>query len=146
MRVERRPLAATLTDWLPLVLTAALIIFFSSQPALPAPISAQTPRGETLRQFIHVVEYSVLSLLFYRALARRRKQYQPRLFLVTATIAFGTLFALVDEGHQILVPNRDMSTSDVLVDTIGVACGSALGLIYGWFKVRSRFLRELAWL
>ncbi|MCC6857082.1 MAG: VanZ family protein [Bryobacterales bacterium] len=74
------------------------------------------------RSAAHIVEYSVLSLLLYRCLAGSRGfQWHQRTVRWCAGIA--ATFALTDELHQALVPNRGSSLLDCVIDGAGIALG-----------------------
>ena len=62
--IKRASIAPFVYYWMPVILWMGGILFFSSQPALPDPISS--PRAEWLRKAIHVAEYAVLACLLYR--------------------------------------------------------------------------------
>ena len=48
---------------------------------------------------------------------------EPALNYLLAAWAAGTLYAMTDELHQFLVPDRVCSFTDVCIDSAGVACG-----------------------
>ena len=75
-----------------------------------------------VRKLAHLIEYFVLGLLFINVI----KDYtsislKKSLFILGACF----LYALTDEGHQMLIPGRDGKIVDVLIDTLG----SFLGII-----------------
>ncbi len=75
-----------------------------------------------VRKLAHLIEYFVLGLLFINVI----KDYtsislKKSLFILGACF----LYALTDEGHQMLIPGRDGKFIDVLIDTLG----SFLGII-----------------
>ena len=81
-----------------------------------------------VRKAAHVTEYSVLAVLWGRALA-------PRLYR-GAIAAFGlsALTAILDELHQATTRSRTGSPFDVLLDSIAAA--AALGLLIdGWAAI-----------
>jgi len=99
------------------LLYAALIIALSSIPG------HSMPRVELLSQdkLIHLAEYAIFSILVARAV-QGRTAVPGRIFL--ATFIACTLFGLMDEGYQALIPGRDASLLDWLADTLGVLIGS----------------------
>lgn len=90
----------------------------------------------SVRKSAHVVEYAVLAWLLWRALRRSPAPATPlwqwsRAGLV---LALAALWAATDELHQVLVPSRQGSAWDVLLDT----AGAALGLLCVWGVCRLR--------
>jgi VanZ family protein len=74
---------------------------------------------EFIRKCAHVFEYSVLSLLLFRALRAPRRGWHLR-WGATALI-LAALFATSDEIHQVFVPGRGASAYDVMLDTAAAA-------------------------
>ena len=83
-----------------------------------------------LRKGMHVAEFGVLALLWYRALGWRGSGWQPKAALTALLVAAGV--GVVDEGHQIFVPSRTASIMDVGWDSLG----AALGLLGRWGATR----------
>lgn len=50
-------------------------------------------------------------------------------YLVCAWL-IGTAYAATDEFHQLFVPDRAGTPTDVLIDSVGVACGVLVYLLY----------------
>jgi VanZ family protein len=71
-----------------------------------------------MRKIGHLVEFGVLAILWYRALAPAPSAV-PLAFVLTA--AYGGL----DEIRQWLTPNRVPTMSDVMVDSLGALLGLA---------------------
>ena len=131
--------SSALQRWLPVVLWAGLIFYFSTEdfsfantegffsawlswllPGLdPAVFALFHP---LLRKGAHWFEYFVLAILFLRA---QRRGGEPK--LAPATIARTLLlvfaYAVSDEYHQSWVPERTASALDVAIDTFGGFCG-----------------------
>ena len=122
-------------DWLPAVLWAALIFFFSSDTFA----GENTGRllGPLLRYFLphlsdaaidwinlalrklgHFSEYFVLAVLLGHAL--REEPARRRAAIV---LALTTLYAVSDELHQMFVPSRTASLGDIAIDIVGGVCG-----------------------
>ncbi len=134
--------------WLPPVAWAALIFVFSSEAfsgantaGLPEPLlrylfPALSASGIELihillRKLGHFVEYFVLSILVMRALRQEaHNKLAPRHFALG--LALTALYAISDELHQALVPNRSASIIDVLIDAFSGICGTL------WFHRRNR--------
>jgi VanZ family protein len=105
--------------WIPVAAWAALIFALSSVPDLGTGLGAW---DLLLRKLAHAAEYAVLGILLLRATRR------PGL-----AIGLGVLYALSDEVHQALVPGRQGSPLDVVIDSVGVVCGVVL-----WQRARAR--------
>ena len=71
-----------------------------------------------LRKLGHLVEYGVLAVLWYRALAP-----SPR--AVTAALILAAIYGGVDELRQGLPPSRTPATTDVALDAAGALLGLA---------------------
>ena len=65
-----------------------------------------------LRKIAHIFEYTVLFLLWQRALKNWKK-----------AIVISFVYALTDEIHQGLVPTRDGKITDVFIDSLGIGLG-----------------------
>lgn len=92
------------------------------------------------RKGAHLTEYAVLAILFWRAVRPFLKS-NPQEWnwkLAFASVAFVALYAATDEFHQTLVPGRQGSPRDVLIDTTGAIGGMIfLWLIWKWRSKRS---------
>jgi VanZ family protein len=83
-----------------------------------------------IRKLGHLVEYFVLSILMLRALRQEiTNKLAPRHLVLGLSLT--ALYAISDELHQALVPNRSASSIDVLIDVVGGICGTL------WFRLRS---------
>ena len=131
------------------------IFYFSSRPdplsSLPSP-----GHGIDIERLAHIGEYAGLAALLYRALAhnkqgsggteeqRRATQgkrahnpkltHAPQHLCTSALIALA--YALLDELHQELCPERGFELADIGYDLIGII--GALGVIW----VRERGVEE----
>ncbi len=70
------------------------------------------------RKVGHLVEFGVLAILWYRALA-------PSPTAVPLAFVLATVYGGLDELRQGLVPNRVPALSDVMVDSLGALLGLA---------------------
>lgn len=107
--------------WGPPVVWAVLIFCLSSQPGEAFPEVTFLPHAD---KAVHVVEYAVLAGLVARALLRytwRSRNVPVLVVAFTACFVFGVL----DELHQLSVPDRSYEWADLSADAVG----SALGLI-----------------
>lgn len=96
--------------WLPVVVYMAMIFYFSSLAALPGPIKPFAPYDKLL----HMGEYAVLSVLFFRAWKKEKMKHA--LFL---SIFSTVLYGISDEIHQSFVPGRVMDIWDISADAVG---------------------------
>jgi VanZ family protein len=129
-----------LRTWGPVVLWVAFILTMSSEPfaarhtgsLVAAALRLVFPdiRVETLqtihailRKVAHVVEYAMLGALSCNAL-RRQGAGWFRVRRVLVILALALACALVDEGHQALIPARTGSPRDVLLDTMAALLGA----------------------
>jgi VanZ family protein len=90
-------------SWLPVLLWAAIIFFFSA--------------AELLGQFLHFLEYAVLVFLLARAF------YKTASTQSIYTVIIASLFAFSDEIHQLFVPGRAFQLIDLIIDFIGILFG-----------------------
>ena len=98
-------------------------------------------RGNPVEAF-HVVQYGILSLLFYRALVRRTSDYS--VFISSALLA--GIVGILDEWLQWVVPGRFWGIRDVGIDFLAatltqcaLAAGLRPGIVSGWPTGRSLF-------
>jgi VanZ family protein len=109
-----------LVAWLPVVLWAALILWFSAQPADDLPdVGFQVPD-----KLVHASIYAVLGALVARALRRRGA------VVALAAIAAIAAFGLFDEWTQHFSPGRQPDLADALADTLGAAAGYLAAMRY----------------
>jgi VanZ family protein len=113
--------------WLPVLLYMAVIFGLSSISRPPA-----MPGGSD--KVLHALSYSVLGLLFARALTRARDAVTLRVALLT--VCFGAVYGASDELHQYFNPPRAVEAADLLADTIGAGLGA--GALYAWGIIRGR--------
>jgi VanZ family protein len=79
-----------------------------------------------IRKAMHLIEFGILALLWYRALDPDGAGWRAGAALTAFLLAAG--FAAVDESHQALVASRTASILDVGWDSLG----AALGLVGRW--------------
>ena len=91
-----------------LLLTAGVIFYLSSQPALPTP-----PMFPHQDKIFHLLEFAGFGLMvFLNRDSWGRSPLPVMLLLVVA-------YALLDEVHQSFVPGRDCSALDLAADALG---------------------------
>ena len=105
------------------VLWMALIFYMSSIPDLPS-------NNVFLLDFIfkktaHIIEYTVLFLLWFRALGNRNP---------LQALMFSLAYAFTDEIHQLFVPGRTGRLRDVGIDSIGMIISALLIVKFDLWK------------
>jgi len=81
----------------------ALIFVLSSMPG--ANFSGDKKEDFLVRKVLHVIEYTILTLTYYRGSKK-----------VAVAVVLAILFAITDEFHQTLVPSRTGKRSDIVID------------------------------
>ena len=92
--------------WLPLFIWMSLIFVVSHQSKTAIPSYGQWDL--LVKKSGHFLAYSILALLAYRAGLS-----------VTASLLLSVAYAASDELHQRLVPGRNGTAVDVLIDALG---------------------------
>jgi VanZ family protein len=106
----------TLKFWVPPVLWAMVIFFFSSQPSVRT-IDIYW-QDFILKKTAHMIEYGVLATLLYRAfMGSDFTKKKALIFSLVLTI----FYAATDEIHQAYIPGREARLRDVIFDTIGAS-------------------------
>ncbi len=101
-------------SWIILVVYLFLIFYLSSLPRIE--VLEKTPEFYLRDKLLHVVEYGILGFLTYNAF-RHNKLLNEKIFFYT--IMFATIYGITDEFHQMLVPNRIFSFTDIIADFAG---------------------------
>ena len=142
-----------LTRWLPVVVWAAFISWFSTDafsarstntyidPVLRFFFGELTPAGfrfahTVVRKSAHTIEYAILAILTCRALTTAPGERLPRATMVRALL-YCAVYAMMDEAHQTFVPSRTASGIDIGVDVMGATLGTLL--LYWWRGARRAF-------
>ena len=99
---------------MPPLLLMAVIFFFSAQEGLDSGLGAADTVG---RKLIHIAEYGLLALLWWRALRTRVSARSA----VVAAFLIASAYAATDEYHQSFVATRNGSVLDWALDTAGAA-------------------------
>ncbi len=135
--------------WVLLIMTAVIIFWFSHESKtatletsafLTDPFVKIAEKGKdlsgyeawslqktvihTVRKFAHFLEFAQFGFLLCLLLVRYRFR-RAWLFAVLGS----ALYASSDEIHQLIMKTREARVVDVLVDTCGAFCGSALLLL-----------------
>jgi VanZ family protein len=107
--------------YLPLILWAGLIFYFSSLPDLKS--SFPDIWDFILRKAAHILEFAILAILMLRiGLRKERPGRKSKVYILV--LAFAILYAISDEYHQSFVVGREMALRDVLIDSLGIIGGS----------------------
>lgn len=96
-----------ITNWLPVVLWAAVIFYFSSLKQIK--VSDFLFWDFLPKKIAHVAEYAILYALIYRATNKN--------FIIAYILT--VLFAATDEFHQTFVPGRTGTPLDLGFDSSG---------------------------
>ena len=77
----------------------------------------------------HFAEYSILGFLLFRSITSDELlTFHP----FYGSLLIGISFAILDEFHQSFVPGRNMSSTDVLFDSLGIVFG-----MFASYKIRN---------
>jgi VanZ family protein len=98
-------------------------------PTVPAAPGGLTDKHE------HFFFYGILAALALRALAKGEKNSITALTAVSA-VAYSSLYGVVVEFCQLLVPTRSYEVIDMIADAMGSAL--AVGLVWAWVIMRRR--------
>lgn len=116
--------ARRLLPWLPPIALMVLIFVLSSQSGLR--VSEDVAVERPIRFSGHLLAFGTLAGLLLVALCWGRR---PR--ARDAVVAFGItlVYALTDELHQSLVPDRNGRIDDVVTDALGAVIGVAVAWV-----------------
>jgi len=120
-------------SFIPILLWAGLIFFFSHQPGLASGLPNFW--DFILRKTAHIFEYTVLTFLLIRNLEERNLEFK-KVLILSAVLA--TLFAISDEYHQTFIVAREGKISDVGIDVLGIAIANLLS----WKKIKPALFLE----
>jgi len=111
--------------WLPVIIWASVIFYFSHQPYLKSDLPGAWDFA--LRKTAHVTEYFILCLLLLRALGQQGAQAGLKQAIFWA-VALSILYAVSDEFHQSFIAGRQPALRDIGFDSLGALL--AAGLYY----------------
>ena len=111
--------------WGPVVLWMAVIFFFSTRQRVV--VSPDTTLNFLFFKTLHVLEYSFLYVLLFRAFKNTRTNDKPFLWYLSAFL-LTVLYAESDEIHQLFVPTREGAFRDVIID--------AGGALIAWITIK----------
>lgn len=103
-----------ISRWLPVIVWAGVIFFFSSRASLHA--SVFDWEDFIIKKSAHMTEYTIFTVLLYRAFLASGvgRKKAGIMALLLAVIYAGT-----DEFHQRFTPGRESTFRDTIFDTIG---------------------------
>lgn len=110
--------------FIPVVLWMVLIFWMSSIPDLPS--NKINSVDFLIKKTAHVLEYTILFLLWFRAL-NKKNPFQA--------LIFSLIYAFTDEIHQLFVPGRTGRLRDVGIDSIGIVTASLLIVKFDLWKL-----------
>ncbi|HDD05194.1 MAG TPA: VanZ family protein [Candidatus Aenigmarchaeota archaeon] len=106
--------------YLPVFLYMALILCLSSIPGgSKADLIFSYHLSSSLQNLLHVPGFGLLAYLWMWTLRDRTNFTRGALF----TLGITTLYGVLDELYQILIPGRIASLGDLLLNTAGVILG-----------------------
>jgi VanZ family protein len=105
-----------LVRWIAVVFWMGVIFALSATPSLASPF--EPVYDFILRKLAHLTVFAVLTILLFRAV-RLHVARPTHAWLLAMLIA--TLYACSDEWHQTVVPGREGTVRDVVIDSLGVA-------------------------
>lgn len=102
--------------WFPVIVWMAVIFFLSGGSSVQV---ADEPIFNFLFfKTLHVIEYSILFVLYFRAL-KNTLRISIGVNLLAVAFLLTLLYAITDEVHQRFVPTREGRIRDVIIDAIG---------------------------
>ena len=101
--------------WLPLVIWAVIIFFFSSKPTIKTSDFFWT--DFILKKTAHFGEYLIFYLLLFRTVYYQKKVINRYDYIYP--LIFVVIYAISDEFHQSFIPGRESRVKDVIIDSTG---------------------------
>lgn len=112
----KRRILFFLKYYLPALLWAGVIFYFSNVPNFQATVTAYDSSSEiVLRKMAHFGEYAILAILVFRLFYAGYK-FQAR-YAFWWTFVLAAMYAASDEFHQTFVPGRTGKVIDAFYDT-----------------------------
>jgi len=112
------------TKYIPVVIWMVLIFWISSVPDLPS--NKVDVLDFIFKKSAHFIEYTILFLLWYRALGVKNP---------FKAIVFSLIYAFSDEIHQLFVPGRTGNLRDVGIDFSGMLIAAILIVKFDLWKI-----------
>ena len=109
-----RAMAKLLRFWLPPIVWALFIFFFSTLPTIET--TEIYWQDFIVKKLAHMIEYGILAVLLYRALVGSgHSKKNAGLLAILIALVYGA----TDEYHQSFTPGREPKVRDVVFDTAG---------------------------
>ncbi len=111
-----------LSHYLPPLILMALIFVMSSIPmdGKSERLKFMTDLAPTVQNILHIPVFDLLAYLWLRSLAKHGfSRIQKLISTMIITVGYGIL----DEVHQLFVPGRYASLSDVVMNILGITIG-----------------------
>lgn len=115
-----------ISAWLPPLALMAFIFFMSTQQNIS--VSDNVQEDFAIFKSLHILEYSLLTILLFRALFKTTTLTFTNMIRAVAILAL--LYGISDEIHQTFVPTRTGKLRDVFIDGIGISVTSYLIMRY----------------
>lgn len=112
------------SKYIPVVIWMVLIFWVSSVPDLPS--NKVDVLDFIFKKSAHFIEYTILFLLWYRALGVKNP---------FKAIVFSLIYAFSDEIHQLFVPGRTGNLRDVGIDFSGMLIAAILIVKFDLWKI-----------
>jgi len=119
--------------WLPPILWMLIIFYFSSHPRFG--ITHKFLFDFIIFKTLHMMEYGILYLLYFRAFYKTTQLPLPKIFLYSFLLAL--FYAATDELHQLFVPTREGRIRDIIIDGVGI------GISYWWIKSKIEIFKKV---
>ena len=83
-----------------------------------------------IRKAAHFMEYLILAVLANLVVMQSGINIKVTAFTVFISFFVGVLYAVTDEIHQLFIPGRAGTVTDVLIDSAGVLCGCLVFIFF----------------
>lgn len=91
-----------------------------------------------LEERSHLIEYSVVAVFIYEALAERKNNGQRLPYPSILTIILTSLIGLLDECIQLFIPSRVFDPQDILFNMLAAVFAVITINVLAWFRKRIR--------
>lgn len=90
-----------------------------------------------IRKIAHFGEYTIGGMLFMSLFLTYEWTENKQ---ITISILLGIWYSILDEIHQIFIPNRSGNIKDVWIDTLGISFGVCLILLF--YKLYKKYRKK----